>query len=69
MSVVLEELLERGIGQIDGALTVKNDDRQRAVLYQRVQVGGLFIQVKRQPVPLADLGSYDQSYSRHHQHE
>src|ERR1022692_5001112 len=59
--VVLEEFLESGIRQLYAALPVENDDCQRAILYQRVQIGGLFIQIDSQALPLTDLRSHDES--------
>ena len=67
--VVLEKFLESGIRQFDRALPVKNDDSQWAILYKRVQISGLFIEIDGEAVSLADLGSHDESYRGQHQHE
>jgi hypothetical protein len=41
--VTLKESFESGIRQFDCALPVKNNDSQRAILYQRIQVCSLSI--------------------------
>ena len=64
-----KELLERGVDQFDAALPIEHDDSKRTVLDQRIQVSGLFLKVKRNPVSLADRGTHDQSDSGDHQHQ
>src|SRR6266404_1333356 len=67
--VILKEFLESGICQLDASLPIENYNPQRAILYQRVQVSGLFVQINCQAVSLADLGPDDQSDCGHNQHE
>jgi hypothetical protein len=64
-----KQLVERGIRQVDAALLIEDNDSERTVLYQRIQVNGLFLQVKRNPVSLAHGRSYNQSDSGNHQHK
>src|ERR1700687_3028200 len=67
--VALKEPLKSGIRKFDRALPVKNDDSQRAILYERIQICGLSMKINGQAVSLADLGSHDESYCGQHHHQ
>jgi hypothetical protein len=60
--IALKQPLESGIHQLDRTSPVKNNDSQRAILYERIQIRRLSIQVNSQAVALADFGSHDEAY-------
>ena len=64
-----EQLVERRIGQLDAALLVQHHDSERTIFDQRIQMDGLFLQVKRNTMTLAYGRADDQSDSGNHQHE
>src|ERR1700675_4522189 len=50
-------------------IPVEDDDPERCVLNQRIQVAGLLVKLSSNPVPFADCRSDDQTGERDHQHQ
>ncbi len=61
--------IERSIRRLDTAFLVQDNDSERTIVDQRIQMDGLFLQVNGNAVPLTHGRSNNQSNSGNHQHE